>query len=143
MKYCHRCHRATTGAPLYCNFCGCSYDVKLCPRQHINPRSAQACSQCGSPDLSTPQPKIPLLARPLFWLLGVAPGAVLLLALLVFLGYYLDQLVKDPNALLPLMLLGLLLGILMWLWMMLPTFLKRLLKGLFFSSSKDRGAKNH
>ena len=41
MKYCYQCGRITTGKPLYCNSCGRSYDVKLCPRAHANPRSAE------------------------------------------------------------------------------------------------------
>src|SRR5438445_562240 len=61
MKYCYACGHRTRGEPLFCNFCGRSYDVKLCPKLHVNPRSAEACSQCGSRDLSIPQPRIPLL----------------------------------------------------------------------------------
>ncbi len=58
MKYCYECGYTTAGEPLFCNYCGRSYDVKLCPKLHVNPRLAEACSQCGSRDLSTPQPKV-------------------------------------------------------------------------------------
>jgi hypothetical protein len=58
MKYCHHCGRLTSGEPMFCQFCGRSYDVKLCPRLHANPRWAEVCSQCGSRELSTPQPKV-------------------------------------------------------------------------------------
>ncbi len=58
MKYCYECGRITAGEPLFCNFCGRSYNVKLCPRHHPNPRIAEVCSQCGSRELSTPQPKV-------------------------------------------------------------------------------------
>jgi hypothetical protein len=54
------CGHTTGGEPRFCNFCGRSYDMKLCPKLHVNPRLAEACSQCGTRDLSTPQPKVPL-----------------------------------------------------------------------------------
>src|SRR5271168_3387273 len=63
MKYCYQCGQTTGGKPLFCNFCGRSYDVKLCPSRHMNPRMAEACSRCGSRNLSLPQPRIPLLWR--------------------------------------------------------------------------------
>src|SRR6267378_3273322 len=63
MKYCYACGHTTGGEPLFCNSCGRSYDVKLCPRLHVNPRLAEACSQCGTRDLSTPQPKVALRWR--------------------------------------------------------------------------------
>jgi len=53
---------------LFCNFCGRSYDVKLCSKLHMNPRFAEACSHCGSRDLSVPQPKVPLAFRLAAWL---------------------------------------------------------------------------
>jgi hypothetical protein len=68
MKFCYACGNSTGGKPLYCNFCGRSYDVKVCARLHSNPRWAEACSRCGSRNLSLPQPRIPLLWR----LLGAA-----------------------------------------------------------------------
>ena len=61
MRYCNECHRMTAGEPLFCNFCGRSYDLKLCPHRHPNPRNAEICSECGSRDLSTPHPHVPLL----------------------------------------------------------------------------------
>lgn len=60
MKYCYACGHTTAGEPRFCNFCGRSYDAKLCPSFHVNPRFAEACSHCGSRELSTPQPKVPL-----------------------------------------------------------------------------------
>src|SRR5215472_12922424 len=77
MKYCFNCNRITPGAPLFCNYCGRSYDVKLCPRRHANPRTAEACSQCGSRDLSTPQPRRPIWVAPLGFLLSFVPGVFL------------------------------------------------------------------
>lgn len=63
MTYCYSCGRATAGKPLFCNHCGRSYDVKLCPRLHENSRGAEVCSRCGSRELSTPQARIPMSWR--------------------------------------------------------------------------------
>ncbi len=63
MKFCYACGKTTTGKPLFCNFCGRSYDQKLCPRLHPNPRKAEACSRCGNRNLSMPQPRVPRLWR--------------------------------------------------------------------------------
>ena len=60
MTYCYNCGHMTAGEPLFCGKCGRTYDVKLCPRLHPNPRGAEVCARCGSRELSTPQPKIPL-----------------------------------------------------------------------------------
>jgi hypothetical protein len=78
MKYCYACGHATGGKPRFCNFCGRSYDLKVCPKLHMNPRIAQACSQCGSRDLSIPQPKVPLLWRGFAFLVQAVSGLVLL-----------------------------------------------------------------
>jgi hypothetical protein len=57
MRFCTNCHRFTAGQPLFCATCGRTYNVRLCPRQHVNPRAAEVCSQCGSHDLTQPQPR--------------------------------------------------------------------------------------
>jgi hypothetical protein len=63
MKFCYACGRSTGGKPLFCIGCGRSYNAKLCPRLHVNPRWAEACSRCGSRNLSLPQPRVPILWR--------------------------------------------------------------------------------
>jgi len=73
MRFCNRCHKFTVGEPVFCNFCGSTYDVKLCSRQHPNPRYAKICSQCGSREMSTPQPRIPILFRPVLAVVVVLP----------------------------------------------------------------------
>ena len=78
MRYCHRCRRMTGGNPLYCEHCGCTYDAKLCPRRHLNPRLAQMCSQCGSSDLSIPQPKGPWWFNLVLWLITALAGLFLI-----------------------------------------------------------------
>ena len=139
MKLCFSCGKVTTGTPAYCHYCGKTYNVRLCSRGHINPRSANVCSQCGSKELSTPQRKIPLLLKPLIFLLSHFFGFLLISALIGFAGYFAYQVVNDPNGLLPLMCIGLLLGLLLLIWMMLPNFIRTPIKWLF----RRRGQKRH
>src|SRR5437764_656338 len=84
MNYCYNCGRINPGDPLFCNTCGRSFDRKLCPRLHPNPRSAEICSRCGSRELSTPQPKVSFSWRMLELLTRMCVGAALgFLALLL------------------------------------------------------------
>src|SRR5438552_1376245 len=138
MKLCLNCHRTSAGKPTFCNFCGASYNVRLCPRLHINPRSAEVCSQCGSRDLSAAQPKPSLLIRPLLLLLSISPGVLLLAGLAAVAVAIIQKLFSDPNGLLPLTLIGFALGLLFFLWMLLPNFLKKFIKRLLTNSSKGR-----
>jgi len=87
MRFCNSCKKLTTGKPLFCQHCQSTFDLKLCPHRHENPRSATYCSQCGSSDLSTPQPRPPLIIRLIFLLLPILPGLLLiLLSLLAVVG---------------------------------------------------------
>jgi hypothetical protein len=112
MKFCFNCNRITPGEPLFCNFCGRSYDVKLCPRRHANPRSAEACSQCGSQDLSTPQPRRPVWASPLGFLLSVIPGAFLTFTSIVVLIAAVIAILQRPEMIVSLVILAIPFGIL-------------------------------
>src|SRR2546427_9169501 len=86
MTYCFHCGNLTMGKPLFCNRCGRSFDVRLCPRLHPNPRHAEVCSQCGSSELSTPQPKVSIWWRVLAFLIRVLIGTFLtVLSILVLL----------------------------------------------------------
>jgi hypothetical protein len=116
MRYCNHCKKFTGGHPPYCNFCGRSYGVKLCPRGHKNPRSAAACSECGSTDLSTPAPSGGKLAG--FSIIGKIIGVSILLVLCGYVFYFVWQFLTDPNTLLGLMRLGFELGALFLLWML-------------------------
>ena len=122
MKYCYECGRMTGGEPRYCQFCGRTYDVKLCPRRHENPRFAEVCSQCGSRELSTPQPKVSPVWRVLEFLARVMVGLLIVYVVLSFL-YGIATTPQTGNAL---MALGLLLCALVVLWAMLPDWFKRL-----------------
>ncbi len=122
MKYCYSCGRVTSGEPLFCNACGRSYDVRLCPRLHVNPRYAAVCSQCGSHELSTPQPKVGLWWKVLGFVLQIVAGILLIcLSLSV-----LVELLKSPVIQSAMVLLGFLLMGLWALWAMLPEWLRKL-----------------
>ena len=124
MKFCYQCGRMTAGEPLFCNSCGRSYDVKLCPRLHANSRSAEVCSQCGSRELSTPQPRISFWWKVLEFLAKVVFGVVLIyLTLAGFVG-----LLQTPQFQSALLVFGILIGILWWLWSLLPEWFRKLVR---------------
>lgn len=134
MRLCTACHKLTAGEPLYCNFCGRTYDVKLCPARHINPRSALVCSQCGSPDLSTPAPPVPWIVSLLLSVLPFFVGCLLLLvSVLVLLGL-LQALLRNQQFQGQAFLAVLIVAALWFLYMQLP----RSLRGLFSSKRSKR-----
>src|SRR5215471_11345228 len=96
MKYCYHCGRITPGDPLFCNVCGRSFDRKLCPRLHPNPRSAEICSRCGSRELSTPQPKVGLNWRVLEWLTRIFGGVLLGYVALLLIFWFLRAFLGSP-----------------------------------------------
>ena len=118
----------TAGEPLFCNFCGRSYDVKLCPRHHVNPRVADVCSQCGSRELSTPQPRVSPLWKVAPFLLKVIVGLLLAYVALAVLLEVLKGALSSPaflNALIP---LAIILGLLSWIWSQVPDWMRRLVR---------------
>ena len=137
MRYCNQCHRITPGEPMFCNFCGRSYDFKLCPSRHPNPRNAEVCNQCGSRELSTPHPRVSLWLVPMVALLSVLPGLLLAGVTVLFLIALVNALVHSPQALFQLMLIGLMISFLWYLYMHLPAFLRRFLSPLFHRSKRD------
>jgi hypothetical protein len=138
MKYCYSCGRITTGDALFCNICGKTYDTRLCPRMHPNPRAAQRCSQCGSSELSTPQPKVPFWLKPFLLLLTVLPGFILLVLTCAFLVVFLYELAVNPHMQLRLMLLGLVLALTWYAYLQLPTFIRSSMQKHLFRK-KDGG----
>lgn len=46
-KKCKTCHKLTHKDVLYCWFCGCSFDCRICVSGHKNPRWVQHCLTCG------------------------------------------------------------------------------------------------
>ncbi len=125
MKYCYNCGRITAGEPVFCNFCGGSYDVKLCPRMHPNPRKALACSKCGSRDLSAPQPKRPWWAPVLEFVLSCVPGCLLALVSGLVVAAVIREILMNPAALCALALPLLSLGILWWMWGQIPAWFRK------------------
>ena len=126
MRYCLNCNRITAGQPLFCNFCGRSYDVKLCPSRHVNPRSAEVCSECGARDFSTPAPTVPLWLIPALWALKLFPGVLLLLVSILFFFATIHMLLSAPDQLFRFLLLALGLGMTWYLYMQLPVSVWRL-----------------
>ena len=139
MKYCYECGRITAGEPLYCNFCGRSYDVKLCPRHHVNPRVAEVCSQCGSRELSTPQPKVSVWWKVLSFLLQIVVGGFLLLLSLAIFLEIMKGLLSTPQGQNGLVVLAILLGVLWWLWSELPDWVRKLARRLLKRKERRNG----
>jgi len=133
MKYCFNCNHVTAGEPLFCNSCGRSYAVKLCPRLHVNPRNSEACSQCGSRELSTPQPKVPIGLRFLTFLLTLLPGIVLMALAFGFIVAILSR----PDMLVLLALMTLALAVLVWMWMQVPLSVRKVIYWLVRRKRKD------
>lgn len=137
MRYCNHCYRITTGQPLFCNYCGRSYDLKLCPSRHLNPRSAEICSQCGSRELSTPHPRVPLWLAPVSFLLSMFPGLLLFLLTLMFLIGFFEVLLTNQQVQSQFVLIGLFLIVLWYLYIHLPAFVRRFISRLFSRSKRD------
>ena len=127
MKYCYQCGHMTEGEPLFCNDCGRSYDVKLCPRLHANPRGAEVCARCGSRELSTPQPRIPMIWRLLAIMVRLGLGLVLFSASL----WLLIALIRTSASRQALVSLGALLAALWLFWTKLPGWLQELIRALW------------
>lgn len=119
---------------MFCNRCGRSYDVKLCPRLHPNPRSAEVCSKCGSRELSTPQPKVPAMWKLIAILLRLFVGLLLLYITLSFL----IALAKTAQVQQAAVCIGLMLVALWILWSKLPEWLQELIRSTVTRRRKDR-----
>jgi len=127
----------TIGEPLFCNFCGRSYDHKLCPHRHANPRSAEICSQCGSRDLSTPHPRVPLFFALLLAVLPLIPGLALLTVTILFAIAFLQALLTRPDLQFQFLLVGLMLAFLWYLYIHLPAFLRHWISKRFHKTKRD------
>jgi DNA-directed RNA polymerase subunit RPC12/RpoP len=127
MKYCYQCGKMTAVEPLYCGTCGRTYDVKLCPRAHSNPRGAEVCSKCGSRELSTPQPKIPMIWRLLALLVRLGLGLLLFYASLSLV----IALLRTREVQQLVVVLGILLSGLWWLWSKLPDWFQEAIRSFW------------
>jgi DNA-directed RNA polymerase subunit RPC12/RpoP len=133
MKYCYQCGKMTPGDPLYCSTCGRTYDVKLCPRQHVNPRGVDVCSKCGSRDLSTPQPKVPMSLRLLALLVRLGLGVLLFYASLCLL----IALLRTREFQHLLVFLGMILAGLWWVFSKLPDWFQEALRSFWKSRRQN------
>ena len=134
MTYCYNCGHMTAGEPLFCSKCGRTYDVKLCPRLHPNPRGAEVCSKCGSRELSTPQPKIPISLKLLAILVRLGLGLLLFYGT-VRLGIALLQTAQVQQALVA---IGMLLGCLWWMWSKLPDWFQEAIRSFWTDRRRRR-----
>lgn len=138
MRYCHNCHKTTTGEPLFCHSCGSTYDAKLCPARHINPRWATVCSACGSRDLSTPAPRVPFWLAPLLLLASLLPGVLLAALLVLVVVAIIHQLLTDRQIQAQLLVVLIVLALLWWLYLQLPHFIRNMFRSLWRKPKKDK-----
>jgi RNA polymerase subunit RPABC4/transcription elongation factor Spt4 len=138
MRYCYNCNRITQGEPLFCQYCGRTYAVKLCPRLHKNPRNAQICSQCGSHDLSTPAPKQPFWISLAVFGLSLVPGFLLFAISILFVVGLLHALMTNPRMLLAFGFLALALTVLWAMWTRLPLALRQWIRKRLLDREKER-----
>jgi hypothetical protein len=138
MRYCSQCRRLTAGDPLYCNHCGATYDAKLCPARHLNPRTAEVCAECGSRDLSTPAPRLSLWLRPLLFGLSLLPAILLVLLLILVAIGILTEIATNGRVQGQLLALLLLLALLWFAYIHLPKFIQKALRSLWQSKKKDK-----
>jgi hypothetical protein len=128
MKYCYNCGRINPGDPIFCNSCGRSFDRKLCPRLHPNPRSAEVCCRCGSRELSTPQPKVSFGWKILEWLGRFLIGMVLAFLVLLLAYELLLVLLGSTEGQSALLLLGGMVLVLSWIWGKLPEWVRKFIR---------------
>jgi hypothetical protein len=122
MKFCYQCGRASAGDPLFCTKCGRTYGVRLCPRLHRNSRYAKVCSQCGSRELSQPQPAVSFWWKVLEFLLRVGFGVLLVYLTLAGVAALLQMREVQGG----LIVFGILVGLLWWLWSLIPEWIRKL-----------------
>ena len=107
MKRCRTCLHVTAGDPTFCPACGGSYDKRICPKGHANPRSNNVCGECGSRELSHAQPRRRLSLAAGFGTIKLLIGVALLAGTIVFAIAFAVALIRDPTQLLGWLLIGL------------------------------------
>lgn len=128
MRFCYECGRTTPGVPRFCNSCGRSYDLKVCPRFHENPRTAEACARCASRELSRPQPKISSGWRLVEWLTRCVTGIALAVFTAVLIAAALTKFIMEQRGFEKLLFSVALLALLWCFWSLLPYAFQRLVR---------------
>ncbi len=141
MTYCYHCSKITPGDPLFCASCGRTYNKKLCPRFHPNPRSAEVCSKCGSRELSTPQPKVSVAWKLLEWLLRTLLAIFIVILTLVLVAAFITELLQTQAGQTGVVLVGMLLIVLSWMWHKLPEWLRKFISSQW-KKRRDRHERN-
>lgn len=68
MRFCLYCQRLNPGHPVFCQFCGRSFEFRICRGcRHLNPPEVLACRRCGGRDFSEPAGLPPLWMVALKW----------------------------------------------------------------------------
>lgn len=134
MKYCYHCDRVTVGEPLFCNFCGRSYDAKLCPKLHANPRGTHTCSQCGSTELSTPQPRVSIWVKVLLSSITVLVKLLIIVVSIGLIMFVIEHRVEMAPA--GMTVIGFVGGVLGWGWTEIPLYSRRTVRRWLQSNGK-------
>ncbi len=114
MRYCGFCKRMNPDKPLYCQFCGRTFGVKVCKHcREVNPLEALRCRKCGSSELSDPSGPSP--SWPVY--LNVLCG---ILAFILIIG-----LIRNLELLLPLFVV---IGLLCLGFLFMPPIIRKLLQ---------------
>ncbi len=96
------------------------------------------CSQCGSRDLSTPQPKVPFWGRVLVAAITILLE-ILILALAFLLALMLLRAVfSNTNVVNALVGIGIMLGLLWWIWFQIPLWMRKTMHRLLRGKDKDK-----
>lgn len=123
MRYCAYCKRLNTGQPIFCQFCGHSFDIRICRAcGHQNPPAALACRRCGRTNLSEPSGRSsiwPWLIKISFWLLAIVMALSLVKAMLA-----------NLQAFVPLVIM---VGLFALSYSFLPEIAKKLIRGMLNS----------
>src|SRR5207253_6321912 len=95
---------------------------------HANPRGTRVCSKCGSAELSTPQPRVPLWATILPFLLMLISGLILVLISVGLVAFFVERFLFSYDMLFGLIAMGFVLVVLWWGWTQVPIFFRKTLR---------------
>src|SRR5262249_47309720 len=101
MRYCPNCKRLNFRRPVICMYCGRTWNVRLCPRGHVNRFDANFCGQCGNTELTDTSGPSPIWIRTIKWISYL----VALIAIIYFVPPLVGTVSRDLIRLLPLFIL--------------------------------------